>query len=139
VQPIFDYIGETLELFEQRFEASYNTTSKLVDKYLEQINSFDRNKIGYNFVFMFASPAYLEIPLLNMDSKKVKYPRLDCTEEYKRIKDSVIKAKIEITVTKLHGTPSNFQKCLTDDRPGAIHFSGHGVTADEIKKENVGF
>lgn len=36
-------------------------TKLLMDKYNEQLNVFDRNKIGYNFVFMFASPSYMEV------------------------------------------------------------------------------
>jgi hypothetical protein len=36
-------------------------------RFEEQLNCFERNKIGYNFVFMFANPSYLpgekKIPL----------------------------------------------------------------------------
>jgi hypothetical protein len=133
MQPIIDDIAVCLTNLEERLDSSYQLSSKLVDKYLEQINSFDRNKIGYNFVFMFASPSYLEIPCSNMENKRVYFPRLDCMEEYKRIKESVIRAKIEISVHKVHGTADNFHKCLDSERPGAIHFSGHGVTAENEK------
>jgi hypothetical protein len=50
----------------------------------------------------------------------------------------VSEAKIEVTVHKVHATHVNFEcKVLEEIRPGAIHFSGHGMTADEIKEENI--
>jgi hypothetical protein len=54
------------------------------------------------------------------------------------IKESVNDAKIELTVHKVHATHINFEnKVLEEIRPGAIHFSGHGVTAQEIRTENI--
>ena len=52
---------------------------------------------------MFASPSYLEIQN-KTETKKKSFDRLDYMGEYKRIKESVIKAKIEISVHKIHGT-----------------------------------
>ena len=40
---------------------------------------------------------------------------------------------------KVHGTPEKFAEMLEKQRPGAIHFSGHGVTAEQIRKENIKF
>jgi len=57
-------------------------------------------------------------------------------EEYRRIKASVEKARVEITVHKTRGTFENLWNLLDREKPGAIHFSGHGLTAAEIKKEN---
>ena len=38
---------------------------------------------------------------------------------------------------KIHGTEFNLRRIFIDQRPGAIHFSGHGITAEEIRAENV--
>jgi len=39
-------------------------------------------------------------------------------------------------VNKVHGTVHNFGTMLETEKPGAIHFSGHGVTKEEIQAEN---
>ena len=52
---------------------------------------------------------------------------------------SVKKAKVEVTVNKVHATVFNFREMLEIERQGAIHFSGHGVTRDEIRETNVKF
>ena len=93
---------------------------------------FDRNKIGYNFVFMFASPAY--IPVKHRSGfERINLDPLSYREEYHRIKQSIKTSKIKITVHKVHGTPENLRQTLHKQRPGAIHFSGHGETAENIR------
>ena len=52
------------------------------------------------------------------------------------IKESLKAAKKEITVHKVHGTQYNFDTVLDKQRPGAIHFSGHGLTAAQIRQQN---
>lgn len=47
------------------------------------------------------------------------------------------KARKEIIVHKVHGTFANLQDILERQRPGAIHFSGHGVTKEEIREESL--
>ena len=37
---------------------------------------------------------------------------------------------------KVHGTFENFREVLERERPGAIHFSGHGLSAEEIRQQN---
>ena len=54
-----DIIRDVLIDHEEKHQESFLTQSKIVEKYQEQINIFDKNKIGYNFVFMFASPSYM--------------------------------------------------------------------------------
>jgi hypothetical protein len=110
-------------------------TGLLVDKFREQLNVFDRNKIGYNFVFMFASPSHLLISTQST-THQVPFDPLSYRKEYRLIKDSLKRAKKEITVHKVHGTQFNFSEVLEKQRPGAIHFSGHGVTAEQIRKQN---
>ena len=56
-----------------------------MSKFREQINLFDRNKIGYNFVFMFASPSYVEIKT-RCGELKQNFPSLNYNEEYRLIK-----------------------------------------------------
>jgi hypothetical protein len=48
----------------------------------------------------------------------------------------VKKARKEIVVHKIHGTFENLCDILERQRPGAIHFSGHGVTREMIRDEN---
>ena len=36
----------------------------------------------------------------------------------------------------MHGTVKNFREVLERERPGAIHFSGHGLSADQIRQQN---
>jgi len=36
----------------------------------------------------------------------------------------------------VHGTVENFREVLERERPGAIHFSGHGLSADQIRQQN---
>ena len=58
---------------------------------------------------MFASPTYVEIRSpRNISNKKVSFDRLEFTEEFKRIKESIVKSKIEISVHKIQGTKYNF-------------------------------
>ena len=109
---------------------------RLCFKFEAQLNCFDRNKIGYKFAFIFSSPAYLELKGEYSSMKKMFAP-LSYTEEYDLIKETLVSSKKEINVIKMHGTTFNFDKLLAQDLPGAIHFSGHGLTADEIKKDNV--
>lgn len=78
---------------------------------------------------MFASPAYME-HATRLGPQRSAFDRLQNKEEYKLIKESVSHAQIELTVHKVHATHINFEnKVLEEIRPGAIHFSGHGVTA----------
>ena len=42
-----------------KIEVNLKATGMLMTKFQEQLNLFDRNKIGYNFVYMFASPPYM--------------------------------------------------------------------------------
>jgi len=67
------------------------------------LNVFDRNKIGYNFVFMFASPSYLSLKSMGGENN-VDFDQLSYQKEYGLIKESLKKAKKEITVHKVHGT-----------------------------------
>jgi hypothetical protein len=53
-------MGDMLQNHDKILFEVYLTMQKIIEKYQEQLNQFDRNKIGYNFVFMFASPAYME-------------------------------------------------------------------------------
>ena len=64
---------------------------------------FDRKKIGYTFVFMFASPSYM---VHKTRAKDIKTPwaRLQYLKEWKTIKKSISKSKIDINVHKVHGT-----------------------------------
>jgi len=112
--------------------ATRQLSSKLAEKFLSQINMWDRNKIGYNFVFLFASPPYVA-PLAKVTKYgfKTPYPLLSYQEEYRRIRESVKKAKIEITVQKIHATKDTIGRVFRNDKPGAIHFSGHGITNEE--------
>ena len=75
MQPVIDHIRDMLISHEVALNESYLTLSKLAAKYKEQLNLFDRNKIGYNFVFMFASPSYLELKNKST-TKKIPYARL---------------------------------------------------------------
>jgi len=57
--------------------------------------------------------------------------------EYKIISSTIRKAKIEITMSKKHGTKQNFKKMIDKGKTRAIHFSGHAVTAAEIKANTL--
>jgi len=85
----------------------------LIDKFFEQMNMFDRNKIGYNFVFMFASPSYMLIKS-HGDEHRIDLPTLSHREEYQLITDSLKSAKKEINVHKVHGTQYNLSKVLEE-------------------------
>lgn len=75
---------------------------------------FDRNKIGYKFVFMFASPPHKFLGETKDFEKKIQpFAPLNHLEEFRRIKESIKKANIEITVNKIHGTLLNMNKLLT--------------------------
>ena len=39
-------------------------------------------------------------------------------------------------MAQVHGTVKNFREVLERERPGAIHFSGHGLSADQIRQQN---
>jgi hypothetical protein len=88
---------------------------------------------------MYASPPYRKIESSAGFKKSCEFPLLNNREEYRKIKQSLKKAKIELTLHKVHGTVENLRKVLDQERPGIIHFSGHGVTAEQIKKENEGY
>jgi hypothetical protein len=94
---------------------------------------FDRNKIGYNFVFMFASPSHI-VESTKCDKKVLTLDPISHRAEYSLIKESLKKSKKEVTMHKVHGTYVNFSEVLERQRPGAIHFSGHGVSAEKIRK-----
>jgi len=115
-----------------RMDALYQNTQKLMCQFREQLNCFDRNKIGYNFVFMFASPRSMRFSS-KAGEEHIPFAKLQYRSEYKLIKDSVSAAKKEVTMHKVHATLFNLQFILEHQRPGAIHFSGHGVTAEIIK------
>ena len=87
---------------------------------------------------MFASPSYIPVVSLGTE-KKIPFPALQYQEEYQLIKDTLRKEKKEVILHKVHGTPEKFAEMLEKQRPGAIHFSGHGVTAEQIRKENYKF
>jgi len=55
------------------------------------MNTFDRNKLDYNFVFMFASPSYIPLEGGSLDIH-IKMAPLKHREEYKYIKESLKKA-----------------------------------------------
>ena len=38
---------------------------------------------------------------------------------------------------KIHGTELNIRRVFNEYKPSAIHFSGHGLTAAEIRDENI--
>jgi len=82
---------------------------------------------------MFASPPYKAEKEYVIHS----FTPLDHKQEFRCIQESINKAKIEITVNKIHGTRANITNMLTQNRPGALHFSGHVLSKDEIKKRNV--
>ena len=100
------------------------------------MNTFDRNKLDYNFVFMFASPSYIPLEGGSLDIH-IKMAPLKHREEYKYIKESLKKAQKDVTLHKVLGTVYNLREVLEKNRPGAIHFSGHGMTAEEIKREHL--
>jgi hypothetical protein len=70
---------------------------ELFSKFYSQINLWDKNKINYNFVFFFASPAHLSISS-RIGNSKIAFGALNYQEEYRLIRETVKKAKIEITV-----------------------------------------
>lgn len=72
-------------------------------KFQEQINMYDKNKWNYNFVFLFASPNFKEYSALGSKTR-IPYDRLDHSEEFRLIKESVTKSEIEINLHKVHGT-----------------------------------
>ena len=86
-----------------QIDSHMEKTSLLVDKFREQLNVFDRNKIGYNFVFMFASPSHLSLTSRGTEHN-IPFDPLSYRKEYRLIKESLKKAKKEITVHKVHGT-----------------------------------
>ena len=81
-------------------------------------------------MFMFASPSYIELP----HNIKIPFASLNYQDEYRCIKQSVKKAKVEVTVHMVHGTFFNLRETLEKQRPGAIHFSGHGLTKEQIRE-----
>jgi hypothetical protein len=78
---------------------------------------------------MFASPSYLKLQSGKVETK-IPFAQLKYQDEYRCIKDSVKKAKVEVVVHKVHGTFFNLRETLEKQRPGAIHFSGHGLTKE---------
>jgi hypothetical protein len=97
---------------------------------------FDKNKINFQFMFMFASPNYIvykaESP---KPDYKASFARLNNKEEFEIIKDTVKKQKVEIKLHKEHGTFKNLEDKLMELKPSGVHFSGHGVRAADIKNE----
>ena len=72
---------------------------------------FDRNKIGYNFVFMFASPSHIT-ESMKSGEKIIAFKPISHREEYSLIKESLEKSKKEVTMHKVHGTYVNFSDVL---------------------------
>jgi len=64
-----------------KIEATIVATSKLINKFQGQLNLFDRNKIGYNFVYMYASPPYLLLKN-KTGERRVAFPKLKYHEEF---------------------------------------------------------
>ena len=95
---------------------------------------FDDNKINYNFVFIFASPPHCILKKTISTICKTDFPKLSNEKEFKMIENSVKKANVEIKVTKMLGTKKSLINLFKDERPGALHFSGHGVTRQFIKE-----
>jgi hypothetical protein len=56
-----DILRKEIKVNRLTIMASQATIKQLIGKFKEQLNVFDRNKIGYNFVFMFASPSYIPV------------------------------------------------------------------------------
>ena len=79
----------------------------MIDQFKEQLNVFDRNKIGYNFVFMFASPSHISLKT-HTGEDRIEFEAISYKKEYSLIKKSLTDAKKEITVHKVHGTTFNF-------------------------------
>ena len=102
---------DTIKMQAGTLTAMQSLMEKLVSKFQEQINLFDRNKIGYNFVFMFASPNYIEVKAIGGE-RKLPFASLKYSEEYRMIKNSIKKSKIEITFHKIHGTEFNFRRMI---------------------------
>lgn len=113
--------------------------NKIFEKFLTQIYRWDKNKVGYHFAFLFASPPYIPIRFGMGQELKITYDPLNYNEEYRLIRETVKKAQVEITVSKQHATKTNFSNMLKNEHPNAIHFSGHGVTAEMIRKKNISF
>ena len=87
----------------EKIELNLKDTGRLMTKFQEQMNLFDRNKIGYNFVYMFASPPYM-LCKNQAGEMRIPFAPLRYREEYISIQDSVKKARKEIVVHKVHGT-----------------------------------
>lgn len=71
------------------------------------MNTFDRNKVGYNFVFMFANPPYLQEK--NISATQIPFDPIEYKKEYKIIRKSLLKSRKEVNVHKLQGTVFNLR------------------------------
>ena len=80
-------------------------TDTLVSRLAHQIDVFGRNKIGYNFVFLFANPSYVGVG----GKEKIKFESVAHQKQFQTIRLSLERAQIEITVHKVHATPFNFR------------------------------
>ena len=67
---------------------------------------------------------------------EVKLAPLQHLDSYSHLKQSLITAQLDLHVTKTHGTPTSLKTTLSDQRPNAIHFVGHAITAASIKAQN---
>ena len=70
---------------------------------------------------------------------------LNYKKEFEIIQKTLNSAKVQVCLHKIHGTLDLTQKTnnlnlqLEKLKPGALHFSGHGVTAEEIEADNRKF
>lgn len=100
---------------------------------------YDRNKWNYKFVFLFASPNFKEYSA-GGSRTRIPFDRLEHEEEFRLLRESVIKSEMEINIHKVHGTLFNLQEAFSTTVEGeskvrGIHFSGHGVTKEYIEEE----
>jgi hypothetical protein len=108
---IFKVLKSMIIYQQGRLDSFMKMTNQLVDQFKEQLNVFDRNKIGYNFVFMFASPSHISLKT-HAGEDRIEFEPISYKKEYKLIKNSLRKAKKEIIVHKVHGTTFNFMEIL---------------------------
>jgi len=97
---------------------------------------FDKNKINFEFMFMFASPNFKMYPCQPPKPDfKSPFERLNNKKEWEIIKDTVKKQKVEIRLHKEVGTVNNLESKLMQLKPSGLHFSGHGVMAKNVVDE----
>jgi len=131
-------ILQQLMAFQTDMQSSLKTTKALVDNFKRQLNLIDKSKQNFNFMFMFASPNYIVYKHLRSTiTSKRSFENLNYNDEFTNIQKRLKQARVQIELHKTHGTIANLKMQLDKLKPRALHFSGHGVTAEHIYNEQM--